>query len=480
MSKHNHHYTNITRSIAKAQPQVWMIAGGVLLGMIILGCLILAVWPKSFTARTTIEFQKQWESPSESNDFGTRTFFNTQVELIRSRAFLKKLANSDELKSAWDVPFEKAGNALLRSIKVSHRQNTNFIDIDFATNNALESVRLADVIGEFYLDHWRSTQAERYDEIIGEAKAGNPPEFLQLLGVEKMRVVSAARISTYASETRPVKAPNLLGGLLFVLFGAIVTAAIAVYVLTRSVDTREKIGEITEVVNPPNLTLLTKTEHEEAATHAEPFHEIRKNILSHFPKPEGVTIVSVSCFEDEDPAPVSADLAKTLAKGGNSVLLIEGNLRQPVIHETFDASPSPGVTDYMIDEMALEAAVWNTRFDNLWIMPGGKPHDSPSELLGSIRMEELVYDAKRRFDFVIFNGGSLRSAVDSLILVGESDMTFLSTEAGTAQGEVLARTRYAIEQAGGTFSGLILTQVEPEQLDEVENGAEEEEPKMSA
>ena len=50
--------------------------------------------------------------------------------------------------------------------------------------------------------------------------------------------------------------------------------------------------------------------------------------------------------------------------------------------------------------------------------------------------------------------------------VGESDMTFLCTEAGKAPNDVLTKARYAIDQAGGKLAGLVLTDVGPEQAEE--------------
>ncbi len=456
----NHHHTSEPDGEPLQMP-IWTVCGMVFLGMTILGCLVLAIWPRSFTVRTTVAFDDYGENPAALAAFGSPRFMRTQAEVVTSRTFLERLVRDPEVAAARGEVAGEGIRPLSRALSARRREKTQHLEIAFRSDDPVVAIRMADAVALHFVSHWQETQQERYDGILRTVAEEGNDEILRELERERARVVGAVRVEAKADPDLIERSPRFWRGFLLILGTASATALLAGQMLVRRsrVTGRQDIAEILREVQPPNLTLLSSSDHEVPGSD-EPFRRIRRNLLERFPQPEGVTLAFVSCVEGESPTQIACEMARTLAQGGHRVLLVEGNLRQPSIHRAFGVEPRPGLTDYLSTHLSLGEAVSGSGCRNLWLLPGGRDAEHPSRLLASARLEEMIGDAKSRFDFVLFNGGALFRDADSLIFAGESDLTFLASQAGRAPGEALARARRAIEQSGSRFSGLILTGVE--------------------
>lgn len=435
--------------------------------------------------------------------FNSRRFLKTQASIIRSQGFITRIAGELGLPKRWDMTNRKTSSILKSSTKVSRNYRNREIIVEFSSKTPAQAVEIANAIANSYVDHWKNLHSDRYDEMVKNIQndhrqfksavavklaaldvlesdktstddlARTKAELAELrvrnatfesqiekINLHKLVISSSARIDEKASMDNVTYGAKIGAGFAFLLWMAVLgTSSSVAYQYIRT-NTRTSIADIAKAVSPPILTLFPRS-HLSFSEMTGPFEKLRDGILSIFPVPEGVAIASVPCLVNEDASPVTCELAKVLAAGGHTTLVIEGNLKEPMIHHTFNASPHPGVSDYLLGEMEMKETVVKTRYENLWIMPGGTLREDTTALLSNGKMVELIKDAKSRFDFVIFNGAPILKTVDSLILIGESNMTFLCTEAGKAPNDVLTKARFAIDQAGGKLAGLVLTEVDP-------------------
>ena len=381
-------------------------------------------------------------------------------------------------------------------------RSSNLIDIYFTYSNASEAVEIANAIGAAYLVHWKNLHNDRYEERIrrvqldytkmnastsakseayrmlasenvsGEelqsakrdwlnfqSMASMLEKRLEQIRLEKIIVATSARISEKADFDTVARGPGLGSGYLLIFGMSLLGTATIVGVMYKLQKRKKSIASIAKAVAPPSLTVLTEKANE-IPDHSASFEKLRSEILAAQGEAQGVLITVVPCMVGESATEVSSQLAASLAEGGNTTLLVDGHLRQPTVQQQYEASHQPGLSDFLVGTMQLSETVIKSPLENLWFMPGGNIPENSTELLNPSALQHFQSETRSRFDYIIVNAPPLMSSVDSLIFVGESEMTFLNTEVGNAPYEVLTRARRAIEQAGGVMSGLVLKQVE--------------------
>lgn len=153
----------------------------------------------------------------------------------------------------------------------------------------------------------------------------------------------------------------------------------------------------------------------------EAFKRLRTNILIALGENGDKTcrIIGVTSAQpSEGKSTVSVNLAYTLAELGKSVLIIDGDMRRPAVHEIMGAKLSPGVSDILTGKVGLnesvvryKSSVDDTAFD---LIPGGEISEHPAELLNSSRFGKLLEVVSRVFDYVIVDLPPVNAVVDAV------------------------------------------------------------------
>lgn len=156
-------------------------------------------------------------------------------------------------------------------------------------------------------------------------------------------------------------------------------------------------------------------------------------------------IAFTSAGPQEGKTTVASNLALALAEIGERVLLIDGDLRKPRLHDVFHISNGSGLCDVLAGNMpvdAAEALAATTEYGGLHVLPAGSCHERISNLLHSPRMSELLQRMRRKFDMVLIDtppmlpmpdARVLGRLVDSVILVVRAEWTTKQTAAAASQ-----------------------------------------------
>ena len=144
------------------------------------------------------------------------------------------------------------------------------------------------------------------------------------------------------------------------------------------------------------------------------------------------------------------NLAISLAKEmDQTVLLVDADLRQPSVHTYFGLNPLQGLSDYLRTSMPLDQLLIHPGINGLVILPGGKPLQNSSEMLGSAKMAELVKELKNRYPsrIVVFDLPPVLTAADALAFSPYVDAALLVVEEGRTPRDDVVR---AIEMLAST------------------------------
>jgi len=187
----------------------------------------------------------------------------------------------------------------------------------------------------------------------------------------------------------------------------------------------------------------------------EPYRDLRTKI-HRLPAAECSVISLVAESVEGQSSEVAVNLASVLADAGHMVLLIDADVRSSKVGPLLDASRQPGLTDYLQGEMRMEETVIKSRHPNLWCMPSGPMVDDPAGLLGGKRMDDLVWEMKSRFDYILLTSPSIQTHSDAGVLSGYADHAFIVSSYASHTFPRLKKVRYALENTGACVSGVLL------------------------
>jgi capsular exopolysaccharide synthesis family protein len=155
-----------------------------------------------------------------------------------------------------------------------------------------------------------------------------------------------------------------------------------------------------------------------------------------------------------------ANLAITFAQQGQRTLLVDADLRRAVLDKAFDVPRSPGLTEVIIGEIPLADVVHESAVPNLSIVASGRFPPNPAELLGSARMQEILQDAKARFDVVLLDSPPLLAVTDAAVLSTMVDGVVLVIRTERTKREAVRRALGHIRSVRGRLLGAVLNDVD--------------------
>jgi capsular exopolysaccharide synthesis family protein len=138
----------------------------------------------------------------------------------------------------------------------------------------------------------------------------------------------------------------------------------------------------------------------------------------------------------------AVNLAVSLAmETTQTVLLVDGDLRSPSIHEVFGLENSMGLADYLLDGQPVEDLLVHPGIGRFVLLPGGRAISNSTEILTSPKMLALVEELKHRYParIVIFDLPPLLHTADVLAFSPYTDALLFVVEEGKTTAEQLQR-----------------------------------------
>ena len=155
-----------------------------------------------------------------------------------------------------------------------------------------------------------------------------------------------------------------------------------------------------------------------------------------------------------------ANLAAVMAEGGRKVILVDGDLRKPALHQIFGASNELGLSDLILQEGNLDAVpLQATGVQSLHLLTSGRmpQNQTPSVLIGSARMGAVVIALVGQADLVLFDAPPVIAVTDAALLAARVDGTLLVIRAGSTQREHVLRAKALLEKVNAHLVGAVLT-----------------------
>jgi capsular exopolysaccharide synthesis family protein len=191
---------------------------------------------------------------------------------------------------------------------------------------------------------------------------------------------------------------------------------------------------------------------------AEAYRVLRANLNYANPDVPLRRILVTSAEAGEGKSTTVANLAVCFAQAERSVLLVDADLRRPMLHAVFRQPHVPGLSSYLAGNALMEAILLKTHVPNLMLTPSGPIPPNPAELMASRRMREFLDAASERFDVVLFDSPPILAVSDARALAPVVDGVLLVVQSGVVPQMSLTRAKEQIEAVQGRIVGAVLNQ----------------------
>ena len=173
------------------------------------------------------------------------------------------------------------------------------------------------------------------------------------------------------------------------------------------------------------------------------------------------TIVISSTGPGEGKTTTISNLAITYANLGKKVLLIDTDLRKPVLHHVFNLDRENGLTAYLTKSTSnIEKIVKNTHIKNLSVITSGLVPPNPSELISSKVMSDLINKLKEIYDVILFDSPPLIAVTDASIIAKYVDNMILVIMPGKTDKIGFNHCLSALEGMNSPIKGVVFNGID--------------------
>ena len=268
---------------------------------------------------------------------------------------------------------------------------------------------------------------------------------------------------------RPTTRRNLMMGLLVGLaMGVGVVFLIhQLDVSIRTPDQLEKMGIPVIGVIPKSMTgrkdgVNIVLVHQPISPDSEAFRDLRTS-LDFVKIGDGVRKVLVtSCGPQEGKTTTAANLSVAEARTGRRVLLVDCDLRRPMLHKVFKLSKEPGFTELLAGKATADEAIQESFEPNLSVLTSGRVPHNPAELVGAASASKFFDTFLPNFDMVVIDAPPLVLVTDAMEILPAVDTVLMVVRAGEVNAKAVAAVWQKMERTGCHLAGAVLNGFEPD------------------
>lgn len=193
---------------------------------------------------------------------------------------------------------------------------------------------------------------------------------------------------------------------------------------------------------------------------SEAFRNLRTSVLLSTATRPPRSLAFVSAEPGEGKTTICGNLAITLAQLGKRVLVVDGDMRRPSIHDFFHVEDSSGLVNYLTGDIDWRTLVQPSGLERLDCLVCGPVPPNPSELLSSDRMQVLVSEAMTDYNFVLVDSPPLLNVADGRILITMVEGAILVVKGGATQRELVKRAQAYVGAVGAHLIGVVLNDLD--------------------
>lgn len=411
--------------------------------------LVVVLGAVAVTLMTTPQYQASTRlfvstaSGNSINELYQGNLFSQQRVLSYTELVMgETLAQRTIDKLGLDMTAEELGE----KIKASAKPDTVLIVVDVLDESAVRARDIANTLSDEFVTMAR--------ELETPADGKTSPD---------ARVVVEQRASIPSEPVVPNTLRNLASGL---AVGLLLGVGLAVLRdrLDNTVKDRETVEDITHVGLVGTIP-LDKERRKEAGIAfdransgiAESFRKLRTNLqFLAVDNPPRVIVVG-SSLPSEGKSTTAINIALALAEAEHSVVLVDGDMRRPMLAKYLDVVGTVGFSSVLSGGASISEVLQETKTPGLSVLTSGPVPPNPSELLGSQAAKNVLNELREKFDYVIVDSSPLVAVTDAAILAKSADGVLIMARYGQTKRDQLAHAIKSLDDVDAVLLGAVFT-----------------------
>jgi succinoglycan biosynthesis transport protein ExoP len=409
----------------------------------------------------------------------------------------------------------------LASSSVSQSLNADTLGFNYRSTDASLARRGASAYAQNYVAYRRALDTASFEgarrevdarikQLVaqGDAKGALYTSLVereqQLQTLEALQTSNAAVVQTAQSAVKVVPKP-MRNGVLGLFLGLVLGLGLAF--LRETLDTRVRSAQ--EIADRLGLPLLGRVPEppkhlrvedrlsmleEPSGLHAEAFRVLRTNIEFSVLDSSVRSVMITSAVEQEGKSTTIANLAVALARGGQSVALVDLDLRRPYIDKFFDVGDRPGITQVALGRATLDEALIHVpiapikpsarlrpRYDlagpangngngngngstgRLFVLGSGPIPPDPGEFVSSHALTSVLLQLNEVAEVILIDAPPLLRVGDAMVLSAKVDALLLATRMEKVRRPMLTDLHRMLETSPARVLGFVVTGAEAEE-----------------
>jgi len=188
------------------------------------------------------------------------------------------------------------------------------------------------------------------------------------------------------------------------------------------------------------------------------------------------TIIVTSGLPREGKSVTTVNLAISLALSGHRVVILEADLRRPMMHQYLGLDNQVGLSTVLAGKSTIAKASQLVDMDalvpskeriaqeeggslslrkNLYCLPSGPLPPNPAELLGSAKMGQVIHELKRTCDYLLIDTPPVLPVSDALLVAANADAIILTARLNSSTRGELDEVRSLLNRAGVRVLGVV-------------------------
>ncbi|WP_026553860.1 polysaccharide biosynthesis tyrosine autokinase [Arthrobacter sp. 35W] len=284
-------------------------------------------------------------------------------------------------------------------------------------------------------------------------------------GISPVRVSVVTPAAAPSTPSAPNVKTNLALGLLIGL-----AAGVGVALLRTTLDNRVRsesdvhrltdapvLGGIAFDADATKSPLITQVSVQ--SPRAESFRQLRTNLqfahVSHTSK----TLLFTSSLPGEGKSTTATNLAISMAQAGQSVALVDADLRRPMVSEYLGLEGNAGLTTALVGDADVSDLLQPWGEHGLHVLTSGMIPPNPSELLGSEAMKNLIARLEKMFDAVVIDAPPLLPVTDAAVLAQHVGGVVMVVGCHKARQPEVTKSLGTLELVDADVLGIVLNRV---------------------
>lgn len=186
------------------------------------------------------------------------------------------------------------------------------------------------------------------------------------------------------------------------------------------------------------------------------FEELKANFLALHANRPTKTILFSGTVNGDGASSLASNFSKTLARDpALKVLLIDANLRNPSLHNTFSIDHTSSLAT-LLEQAEPGQSPFCFEQGKVNVLPSGGIYIDPTSIFASREFSEFLRVMQQTFDFIVLDGPPVFRASEARLLASKVDATILVIRAGKTRKQIAFRAIQELETAGGKVLGTVL------------------------